>query len=173
MVWLVKDPCGITCIILAWVMLIFSHYALLTVVLLPQEDSARKYLNILMLEVFFVLAIVSHFKTIFTDPGFIPLNTAPLEMVLEVKSTYPPGSVEYRCYECNSLKPRGTHHCPVCKRCITRMDHHCPWVNNCVGERNQKHFILFILYISILSFYSLILSIGYFYNCLENSHSGK
>lgn len=37
------------------------------------------------------------------------------------------------------------------------MDHHCPWINNCVGERNQKYFIQFLVYVGILSAYAIIL----------------
>lgn len=37
------------------------------------------------------------------------------------------------------------------------MDHHCPWINNCVGERNQKYFLQFLVYVGILALYSMAL----------------
>lgn len=39
------------------------------------------------------------------------------------------------------------------------MDHHCPWINNCVGERNQKYFLQFLVYVGILALYSVSLVI--------------
>mmetsp|Transcript_96489 Transcript_96489/g.191175 ORF Transcript_96489/g.191175 Transcript_96489/m.191175 type:complete len:428 (+) Transcript_96489:97-1380(+) len=49
-----------------------------------------------------------------------------------------------RCRYCRGPKPPRTHHCRVCRRCVLKMDHHCPFVNNCIGERNYKHFLMFL-----------------------------
>jgi len=38
-------------------------------------------------------------------------------------------------------------------------------VNNCVGERNQKHFLLFLLYIFICALYSAVLVGARMYQC--------
>lgn len=49
---------------------------------------------------------------------------------------------------------------------IRRMDHHCPWINNCVGERNQKFFLQFLVYVGILALYSVSLVVGsWIYPC--------
>lgn len=170
MVWLVKDGCGIACLILAWLLMGFSQYALLTVVLLPQPDTARKYIHIVVFEIFSFLTLVAHFKTVFTDPGSVPRKTASTELLQEINHM-PPNIVVYKCSECSSLKPDRAHHCSVCKRCIRKMDHHCPWVNNCVGERNQKFFVLFTLYVTVISFHALALAVSHFLICLEADSS--
>ena len=50
------------------------------------------------------------------------------------------------CRVCRRTKPEGAHHCSTCGVCIMHMDHHCVWIANCVGKRNQKLFLLFLLY---------------------------
>lgn len=172
MVWIVKDGCGAVCVLLAWLLMGFSQYALLTIVLLPQTDTTRKYIHILVFEIFFILATVAHFKTILTDPGSVPRKTITSELLQDVNLS-PPNVVVYKCSECSSLKPDRAHHCSVCKRCIRKMDHHCPWVNNCVGERNQKFFVLFTLYVTVISFHALILAVNHFMVCLEADTSCK
>lgn len=48
------------------------------------------------------------------------------------------------------------------------MDHHCPWINNCVGERNQKYFIQFLVYVGVLSAYAVILVVvSWVYECKD------
>lgn len=167
MVWLVKDGCGIACVVVAWLLMAFSQYALLTIVLLPQPDTYKKYLHIIIFELFSILALVAHFRSIFTDPGSVPRKTATPELIQKINSESPSNQVVYKCSECCSVKPDRAHHCSVCKRCIRKMDHHCPWVNNCVGERNQKFFVLFTFYITIISFHALVLAVGHFIVCLE------
>lgn len=166
MVWFVRDVCGICCLILAWSLMTFSQYTLLTIVLLPLENNPTKYVHIFIFEWLAILTLISHIRTIFTDPGSVPRGTATPQYMQELSQSSPPNHVVYKCSECRSIKPDRAHHCSVCHRCISKMDHHCPWINNCVGERNQKFFVLFTFYASLLSIHALVLSFGNFFECI-------
>ena len=71
--------------------------------------------------------------------------------------------------KCDTVKIPQSHHCSTCKRCIARMDHHCPWVNNCVGYYNQKHFLLFLIYVFIGSAHALFLICMKCYECYNST----
>ncbi|XP_072452028.1 palmitoyltransferase ZDHHC7 isoform X2 [Chiloscyllium punctatum] len=108
-------------------------------------------------------------RTMPAHMGAVPKGNATKEYMesLQLK----PGEVIYKCPKCCSIKPERAHHCSICKRCIRKMDHHCPWVNNCVGENNQKFFVLFTMYIALISVHALILCGFQFFFCIREQWS--
>ncbi|XP_016148042.1 palmitoyltransferase ZDHHC3-A isoform X3 [Sinocyclocheilus grahami] len=139
--WFIKDACGIVCAIITWLLVIFAEFVVLFVMLIPSKNLTYSL-------------------------GAVPKGNATKEYIesLQLK----PGQVVYKCPKCCSIKPDRAHHCSVCKRCIRKMDHHCPWVNNCVGENNQKYFVLFTMYISLISLHALVMVVFHFLYCFED-----
>lgn len=108
--------------------------------------------------VVFLLAM-SHLKAVLSDPGTVPLPQNRLDFSnihSEDKGDFERDDWTV-CVRCETYRPPRAHHCRICKRCVRKMDHHCPWINNCVGERNQKYFLQFLVYVGILALYSIAL----------------
>ncbi|KAM5156905.1 palmitoyltransferase ZDHHC3 isoform 1-T1 [Mantella aurantiaca] len=164
-VWFIKDGCGIACAVVTWLLVVYAEFVVIFVMLLPSKDIIYSILNGIVFNILAFLALSSHFRAMITDPGAVPKGNATKEFIesLQLK----PGQVVYKCPKCCSIKPDRAHHCSVCKRCIRKMDHHCPWVNNCVGENNQKFFVLFTMYISLISLHALIMVGFHFLYCFE------
>ena len=53
------------------------------------------------------------------------------------------------------------HHCFKCQHCILNMDHHCSFTNWCSGRGTVKSFVLFMLYINILTTIHFYLAYSY------------
>ncbi|KZT00941.1 zf-DHHC-domain-containing protein [Laetiporus sulphureus 93-53] len=111
-------------------------------------------------------------------PGFIddpPLSPEPRSgWMWAQKRTSTPGGVRWsellnvtrasmrRCRKCLVMRPEEvlmgvrcerSHHCRICNRCVLKYDHHCPVrINQCVGLHNERHFVLFLIYLSISTF---------------------
>lgn len=116
-----------------------------------------------------LLLTMAHIRAVLTDPGSLPLF--PTKVDFSDMHSSEPGLTEIEpsvqsnlifsdwtvCTRCEIYRPPRAHHCRICRRCIRRMDHHCPWINNCVGERNQKYFLQFLIYVGILSLYAIVL----------------
>ncbi|NXE65118.1 ZDH15 Palmitoyltransferase, partial [Calcarius ornatus] len=89
------------------------------------------------------------------------------------------------CDRCQLIKPDRCHHCSVCAMCVLKMDHHCPWYvldtvqiisifnlfpslvlccfpfqGELTNGRSKIH-ILFLLFVSIMFFVSLMFLFGY------------
>ncbi|KAL3102158.1 hypothetical protein niasHS_003567 [Heterodera schachtii] len=161
----------ITCAAFTWFLLLYGQFCVLTVMMFGSfaDNPIHQSVNFVLFELLFFLSCASHLKTMFTDPGAVPKGTLTDEYIAQLErdqQNY--GTVLYKCTKCSCLRPERAHHCSVCQRCIRRMDHHCPWVNNCVGEQNQKCFVLFTFYISLLSCQSLYWTIKQFVWCVSN-----
>ncbi|XP_035680174.1 palmitoyltransferase ZDHHC3-like isoform X1 [Branchiostoma floridae] len=165
-VWFVKDGCGVTCAVFTYLLVLYAEFVVMGVILFPSNSLVYSIINAVIFNFFAFLAVASHVKAMLTDPGAVPKGNATKEYIegLGLK----PGQVVYKCSKCSSIKPERAHHCSVCRRCIRKMDHHCPWVNNCVGEGNQKFFVLFTMYIAIISLHALIMAGIKFFGCMDS-----
>lgn len=63
------------------------------------------------------------------------------------------------CDHCESFRPPLTVHCSTCQVCVADYDHHCPWTGKCVGHGNIAYFKMFIVALSWLVVYVLVLAI--------------
>ncbi|XP_051015376.1 palmitoyltransferase ZDHHC3-like [Acomys russatus] len=143
--WFIWDPLGIICAIATWALVLSAAWVLVRDLLIPSNNVLYAVANGVSFHLLASLALVSHLQTMLTDPGSVPLGN-PLG----------PDAVSFCCF-CLCAIPERAYHCTVCRRCIRKSDHHCPWVNNCVGEDNQKYFLLFTLYIGLISTQVLLL----------------
>ncbi|KAK3610035.1 hypothetical protein CHS0354_032392 [Potamilus streckersoni] len=162
--WFVKDICGIVCAIFTWLLIIYAEFVVMFVMLIPSPYPAYSMSNAILFNFFAFLAVASHLRAMFSDPGAVPKGNATRENIM--KMGLKEGQVVYKCPKCISIKPERAHHCSVCQRCIRKMDHHCPWVNNCVGENNQKYFVLFTMYICLISIHAIYMAVQHFIICL-------
>lgn len=179
--WCVRDPCGIMCAIVTWMLIAYGQVCVFLVMLYSWEQYPfHTVLNFVIFESFSILAVLSHLKTMTTDPGAVAKGDCTEESVERMQLLNGRQTI-YKCNKCASIKPDRAHHCSVCERCIRRMDHHCPWVNNCVGEGNQKFFVLFTvspspasdiinchfkMYIALLSMHALYWGVWQFVLCV-------
>ncbi len=70
------------------------------------------------------------------------------------------------CAVCEHNAPPRSFHCFICKKCVLRRDHHCIFTGNCIGHSNLRHFVTFLLYLSIAAFYCSYLNIDYTWDVL-------
>ncbi|KAL1448608.1 palmitoyltransferase ZDHHC3 isoform X1 [Dermacentor albipictus] len=169
--WFVRDICGIICAVMTWLLVLYAQYVVVGVILLPSLYTYYGAFHLLLFELLAFLAVFSHVRTMVTDPGAVPRGTATREAVEQLGLRE--GRLVYKCPKCSCLKPERAHHCSVCQRCIRKMDHHCPWVNNCIGENNQKFFVLFTLYIAVISCHAFFLAVNHFVGCINSEWSTR
>jgi palmitoyltransferase ZDHHC9/14/18 len=115
-----------------------------------------------------IVSVSTFILSVFTEPGILP----PLLDLRQVSGSRgnilslieKPAQNETRdcsphpssCTTCHAPRFPGTSHCSECRVCVRLMDHHCPWLSNCIGQRNYRHFVIFLLAYTILAFNSCI-----------------
>ncbi|XP_075165782.1 putative palmitoyltransferase ZDHHC24 [Haematobia irritans] len=67
------------------------------------------------------------------------------------------------CSVCEVVAPIRSWHCDSCRCCILKRDHHCIFTGNCIGHRNQRYFVLFIVYVIIGCSYCCLYNSAYFW----------
>lgn len=55
------------------------------------------------------------------------------------------------CVECHIYRPLRAIHCRTCNHCVERYDHHCPWLGVCIGKYNYSHFLVFLVFLCLLT----------------------
>lgn len=163
--WIRNDPCGMFSAALTVGLVLFAHYVIVKLILLPWAGFSH---HIIWFSAICILSLISHTRAQFTDPGAIPETFVPPPLPqsdLLDRSPYPCPAGPKICRACRTIKSPQAYHCGTCKRCLIRMDHHCPWVNNCVAIHNQKYFILFLVYTAASCFYAAAVLASRFFSC--------
>lgn len=179
----VRDPCGVVCVLVTYCAVLYADYVVTRwIILQTMYDSAWGPVHVIAFNTLVFLLGMSHMKAVLSDPGTVPLSQSRLDFSDLHNSAQQQSNGGGRgrrgnggdsdgdewtvCTRCETYRPPRAHHCRICKRCIRRMDHHCPWINNCVGERNQKFFLQFLVYVALMAMYSVALVIGsWLYPC--------
>lgn len=167
--WVRSDPCGMFSASLTVGLVLYAQVVIVRVLVLPWYGFCQ---HVLWYSAASLLAIASHTRAQFSDPGTVPKDLGypgGLDRVPLIDKTPNIGDkVPVQCRPCKAIKPDAAHHCRSCNRCVIRMDHHCPWVNNCVAMKNQKYFLLFLFYTAICCIYSGVLLVARFISCTRN-----
>lgn len=116
--WCVKDVCGIICAIITWMLILYAEFVVMAVIY-PSTDSWLSTAETILFNVGCFLAVASHLRTMFSDPGAVPKGNATKEMIQQMG--YREGQVFFKCPKCCSIKPDRAHHCSVCQRCVRKM----------------------------------------------------
>ena len=108
-----SDQVGTIMSSMVWVLMIYS---VITISLLAQHKNLANHIAMIYGTIC-ALALASHAKTQFTDPGSIPQEAVPLASLFKQGVT-----THAMCSHCQTYKPPDSHHCRICNRCISRMD---------------------------------------------------
>eukprot|EP00002_Diphylleia_rotans_P016689 TRINITY_DN3247_c0_g1_i2.p1 TRINITY_DN3247_c0_g1~~TRINITY_DN3247_c0_g1_i2.p1 ORF type:complete len:285 (-),score=42.44 TRINITY_DN3247_c0_g1_i2:154-1008(-) len=136
-----------------------AYYTTIFVALLPwlNLSTAAGKGHAIAFHLWVFLTLFYYFVVSNTHPGIVSPTFDPMKHLPAVVDPSRPTEPLRFCSKCDHYRPARAHHCRICKCCILKMDHHCPWINNCVGMKNQKFFVLFLIFAIIASCHALLI----------------
>jgi palmitoyltransferase len=122
-----------------WCIMVFLYN------IVPALSFSQFFTNILMSATISVFTW-AFFKTMFINPGFVPVPTDNEIVLDQVKDLIKSGEFDTDHFCVNSFvrKPLRSKYSKANGRLVARFDHYCPWVYNEIGVRNHKLFITFV-----------------------------
>jgi len=174
-----SDRCFVITVTVQILIGIVSYWALI-VIPWAWWSSVVGIVNIVGLHCCFALLVLSYYRAMYTNPGYVEPGWCPEGVAVEELEAIKNDSKSYKgqgpdeiadfygaryCPHCKAFKPARSHHCRDLNVCVLKMDHYCPWVYNAVGYRNHKLFVLFLTYASTaLSYFLIVMSYRVYYD---------
>jgi palmitoyltransferase ZDHHC9/14/18 len=122
--------------------------------------------------------------TVLSNPGIIPRLTLRLRTQMNMEETRGKNSSSGSalilsassthlsrmkfCHTCKIIRPERAFHCHFCGNCVHRFDHHCKWLGTCIGGRNYKSFFVFLMFLVLALWLSIIASLWYLYDLVDH-----
>uniref|UniRef100_T1ISB8 Palmitoyltransferase n=1 Tax=Strigamia maritima TaxID=126957 RepID=T1ISB8_STRMM len=105
-IWCIKDICGILCVILTWMLILYAEFVVMFVVYYPSPYPVYSTINVIIFNALAVLAVSAHVRTMLTDPGAVPKGNATRELIQSVNQFIICINREWK--ECTTFSPPAT-----------------------------------------------------------------
>lgn len=77
------------------------------------------------------------------------------------------------CPVCEANAPPRSQHCTTCGICVLRRDHHCTFTGCCIGFHNYRYYFMFLLHLSVGTFYAALLNFNVLFDVLGGLSIGN
>ena len=67
-IWFVRDACGIVCLVITWLLILYAEFVVCFVILIRAPSTVYCWFSGITFHCFAFLALISHFKCFSTDP---------------------------------------------------------------------------------------------------------